>query len=158
MIVGVIGGALADKKNLDIAYELGKLLAEAGYTVVCGGLSGVMEKACQGAFEAGGMTIGILPGYDTSSANPYVKIPIATGMGLARNYIIINTADILVAVNGRSGTLNEISAAFNMGKKVIAINSWKLKQAGPVEEDLFIEVNTPDEAIEWLKSWEKNGT
>lgn len=152
MIVGVIGGSQSDSRNLEIAYTIGKLIARNNWILVCGGLTGVMEYACKGAYEAGGITVGILPGNDKHSANQYVKIPIATGMGLARNYIIINTADVLIAIDGRYGTLNEISAALNLGKRVVAINSWKLGNAGDIDNSLFFEVKTPEDAIDLIKS------
>ncbi len=158
MIIGVIGGSQSDQENLEIAYRLGKLIAQNGWFLICGGLTGIMEYACKGAYEEDGITIGILPGGDKSSANPYVKIPIATGIGLARNFIIINTADVLVAIDGRYGTLNEISAALNLSKKVIAINSWKLKKSGEIDTNLFFEVNSPNEAIKLIKEWNKYGT
>ncbi len=152
MIVGVIGGSQSDTKNLEIAYTIGKLIAQNNWILICGGLTGVMEYACKGAYEAGGITVGILPGNNKNSANQYVKIPVATGIGLARNYIIINTADVLIAIDGRYGTLNEISAALNLGKRVISINSWKLKNAGDIDESLFFEVQTPEQAIDLIKS------
>lgn len=154
MIVGIIGGSFAEKKYLDVAYKIGQYIAENGWILVCGGLTGVMEYACKGAYEKGGITVGILPSYDKSTANKYVKIPVATGIGLARNYIIINTADILIAINGKYGTLNEISMALNIGKKVITINSWKLKNAGEIDENLFYEVETAEEAINLIKKWQ----
>jgi uncharacterized protein (TIGR00725 family) len=155
--VGVIGGSIADEKNLKIAYEVGKYIAENGWILVCGGLTGVMESAAKGAFENNGTTIGILPGSDKNSANKYIKFPIATGLGIARNYIIIQSSDILIAINGSYGTLNEISAALNLKKRVIAINSWKLEKAGVVDKNLFYEASTPEEAISIAKRF-INGT
>lgn len=124
-MVGVIGGARADRQIMDIAEELGKKIAEEGYTLVCGGLGGVMLAACRGAGKAGGLTVGILPGNRKSSANRYVSIPIVTSMSHARNAIIARTADILVAIDGRYGTLSEIAHAKALGKRVIGLYTWE---------------------------------
>jgi uncharacterized protein (TIGR00725 family) len=123
MIVGVIGGASAGSRVREEAFELGRRLAESGAILVCGGLGGVMEAACQGARASNGTTVGILPGSDTSAANPYVSIPVATGMGIARNAIIVRTADVLIAVDGSYGTLSEIAMALNLGKTVVQLGS-----------------------------------
>ncbi|MBN2407886.1 MAG: TIGR00725 family protein [Elusimicrobia bacterium] len=137
-IIGVIGGAQADEHMSGIAYELGKEIARNGYILVCGGLGGVMEAACRGAYEAGGTTLGILPGAGKDSANPYVSIPVVTAMSHARNAIIVRTADILVAVDGRYGTLSEIALAKAIGKRVIGLYTWEevpgVEHAGSVED------------------------
>jgi uncharacterized protein (TIGR00725 family) len=125
-IVGVIGGSTIDRTAYDTAYEVGRLLAEAGATVICGGLTGVMEAACKGAREAGGTTIGILPGIHIEDANRYVDIPVATGLGHGRNLIIINTAESLIAVSGRYGTLSEIGFALQSGKPVYGLGTWDI--------------------------------
>lgn len=151
--IGVIGGSQANEKDLKIAYQVGKYIAQNGWALICGGLTGVMEYAAKGAFEENGITIGILPSNDKNTANKYIKIPIATGFGIARNYIIIQNADFIIAIDGSYGTLNEISAALNLGKKVITINSWKLKNAGYIDNSLFWEVQTPEEAISLIKKW-----
>jgi len=158
MIVGVIGGSRIknEDKIYKIAYQLGKLIAENGWILICGGLGGVMEAASKGAYEHNGITVGIIPFEDKSYANKYIKIPIASGMGLARNYIIVNTADILIAVDGSYGTLNEISAALNVRKKVLTLFSWeKLKDIPLIEKELFIPVKSPEEAIEYIKNNER---
>ncbi|QGY41198.1 TIGR00725 family protein [Pseudodesulfovibrio cashew] len=105
------------------AMELGSLLAGAGYTVVCGGLGGVMEAVCRGAKEAGGHTIGILPFLDRAQANPYVQTAVATGLGQMRNMLVVANGDIVVAVGGGYGTLSEVALAKKSGKEVIAIGS-----------------------------------
>ena len=100
------------------------MLAEKGMSVICGGLSGIMEAACKGAVEAGGVAIGILPGNDPNEANRFVTIPIATGMGIGRNIIIIRSAEACIAIDGHYGTLSEIAYALQLQKSVITLNAW----------------------------------
>jgi len=126
-IIGVIGGSVGDEKVRKTAYEVGRLIAESGSMLVCGGLSGVMEAACKGAREAGGTTIGILKGQSISDANPYVDIPVATGLGHGRNLVIINTACALIAISGRYGTLSEIAFAIQSGKPVFGLGTWDIE-------------------------------
>ncbi len=137
-IVGVIGGARAEREILDVARELGRGIAKNGYILICGGLGGVMTAACKGAHEAGGITIGILPGNNRETANPYVTIPIVTAMSHARNAIIVRTADILVAVDGKYGTLSEIALAKAIGKRVVGLFTWSevpgVEKVNSVEE------------------------
>lgn len=115
-----------DQTAFETAYEVGKLMAKAGAILVCGGLTGVMEAACKGAKEAGGTTIGILPGLHIDDANPYVEIPIATGLGHGRNLTIINTAQAIIAISGRYGTLSEIGFALQSGKPVYGLGTWDI--------------------------------
>ena len=126
IVVGVIGSSLASGKPYDEAMEVGRLAAGRGAFVLTGGLGGVMEAACKGAKEAGGQTIGILPGFDTRDANAYIDIPIVTGLNHARNIIVVRTSDVLVAVGGEYGTLSEIAFALKLGKTVIGLGSWDL--------------------------------
>ena len=123
MQVAVIGGAECSDDVRKMAYELGRKLVEEGHTLVCGGLGGVMEAVCFGAKEGGGVAVGILPG-EKEDANPWVSIAIATGMGHARNTIIVKSADAVIALPGEYGTLSEIALALKMGKKVISLQSW----------------------------------
>ncbi len=127
MIIGVIGGAYCSEISRRTAYKLGKMIALGKHTLVCGGMGGVMESACKGAKSAGGLTIGILPGNNKKYSNKYIDIPIVTAMSHARNAIIIRTADVLVAVDGRYGTLSEIGLALACDKKVIGIKTWDIK-------------------------------
>lgn len=124
LIIGVIGAGNASPQGYAAAREVGRLLAEAGAAVVCGGLGGVMEAACRGCREAGGEAIGILPGPDPAGANPYVTVPVATNMGHARNVIIAHTAAALIAVEGEQGTLSEMAIGLKLGKAVVALDSW----------------------------------
>lgn len=147
MIVGVIGGNSVTSKEGAMARDVGRLLAEEGHTLVCGGLFGVMEESCRGAKEAGGTTVGILPGSDTKEANPYVTVPIATGMGVARNTLIIRTADVFIAIAGSYGTLTEIATALNLGKRVVSLKSWELDKLSGIDRSLFLSASTPEEAV-----------
>lgn len=145
-IVGVIGSGVCDAATYALAEEVGRRLAQAGAAVVCGGLGGVMEAACRGAKAAGGLTIGILPGPEAHHANPYVDIPIPTGLGEARNVIIVRTAQALVAVGGEYGTLSEIAFALKFGRPVVGVKTWQLAREG-VPVPAIVEARTPKEAV-----------
>jgi uncharacterized protein (TIGR00725 family) len=123
-IIGVIGAAAPTPNGLRLAEEVGRLLAGQGAVLVCGGLGGVMEAACRGAVGAGGTTIGILPGAEASQANSFVTLPIVTGMGHARNVVVAQTAEALIAVEGEYGTLSEMAIGLKTGRPVIALQSW----------------------------------
>lgn len=132
--VAVIGGADADAAALAAAEEVGRALAERGAVVVCGGLGGVMEAACRGAREGGGLTVGILPGSDREEANRWVDVALPTGLGDARNALVVRAADAVVAVAGEYGTLSELAFALKAGKPVVGIGTWELARDGrPVE-------------------------
>lgn len=133
LIIGVIGGRRTEKKLLKEAEEVGRLIAQKNAVLICGGLTGVMEYASKGAKSAGGLTIGILPQNDTKEANEYIDIPIPTGMGIARNVIIVRASDVLIAVGGEYGTLSEIAFALQIGKPVIGISTWDIKGVIPAE-------------------------
>jgi uncharacterized protein (TIGR00725 family) len=126
-LIAVIGGRRSDKSLLKEAEEAGRLIARKGLTLVCGGLRGVMEAASRGAKSEGGLTVGILPQNDSKEANPFIDIPIVTGLGIGRNVIIARTADALIAVGGEYGTLSEIAFALQMGKPVVGIKTWDIK-------------------------------
>lgn len=123
-----------------MAYEVGRLIAGEGAMLVCGGLSGIMEAACRGAFESGGITLGILPGDTKDKANLYVTIPLPTGMGVGRNILVVRASDSLIAMDGGSGTLSEIAFALNIGVPVVDLGGWKIEGT--------VTVKTPDEAVE----------
>ncbi len=125
-IIAVIGGGQCSKEEAKIAEEVGRQLARQGAILVCGGLSGVMEAACKGASSEGGLTIGILPGESRQAANPYVQIPIVTGIGYARNITVVKSAQAVIAIDGSYGTLSEISHALQSGIPVIGLNTWSL--------------------------------
>lgn|SRR5574341_1116859 len=125
--IGVIGANVCNKKVAKLAYEVGKEIAQAGAVLICGGLGGVMEAACRGAREHGGTTVGILPGIDKSDANPYVDIAIATGLGYARNLLVVRNCQAIIALPGEFGTLSEIAFALNLNIPLISLSNWKIK-------------------------------
>ena len=124
--MAVVGPGDAGPEILAAAESVGRELAQRGVVVVCGGLGGAMEAACRGAKEAGGTTVGLLPGADRGQANPYVDVAVATGLGEARNALVARTADALVAVGGGYGTLSEIALALRAGKRVVGLGSWEI--------------------------------
>ena len=132
--IAVVGAGRASPEELAVAEEVGAEIAAAGAVLVCGGLGGVMEAACRGARSRGGRTVGLLPGLDRSEANGWVEVAVPTGLGEARNAIVVRTADVVIAVHGEFGTLSEIALALKMGKPVVGIGTWELgKQGEPVE-------------------------
>jgi hypothetical protein len=147
IFIAVVGGSKCSPEEAQLAEEVGRELAKRGVTLVCGGLVGVMEAACRGAYGEGGTTIGILPGDSRYAANPYVKIPIVTGMGLARNSMVAKSAQALIAVDGSYGTLSEIAYALINSIPVIGLNTWSLSRKG-MEANPIIPAQTPVEAVE----------
>jgi len=147
LFVAVIGAGHCDDKTYTLAEQVGCELARRGATVVCGGLGGVMEAACKGAKSAGGRTIGILPGTSYREANPFVDIPIVTGLGEARNSIVVRTGRAVIAIGGEYGTLSEIAFALKFGIPVIGLGSWQLAKGSEFVSDIA-EVKTPQEAAE----------
>ncbi len=147
MFVAVIGSASCDEHVAAQAREVGQELARRGAVLVCGGRGGVMEAACQGAKAGGGTTVGILPGTDRREANPYVDIPIVTGLGEARNAIVVRTADAVIAVSGGYGTLSEIGLALKMGRPVVGLGTWELGQQGR-SVPAVVPADTPAQAVE----------
>ncbi len=133
--IGVIGGSECSHEIYEIAREVGREIAKNGFSLVCGGLGGVMEAACRGAKEAGGITIGILPTSNKLDANPYVDLVIPTGLGHARNVLVVHASDALVAVNGEAGTLSEIAIALKVKKPIVGIKTWELDGRVPLMED-----------------------
>jgi uncharacterized protein (TIGR00725 family) len=121
----VSGGGQVDDDTIRSAVTVGEAVARSGATLLTGGLGGVMEAASQGAKTAGGLTVAVIPGSDTSAANRYVDIVIASGMTHGRNVILVHTADAVIALPGAFGTLSEIALALVMGKPVVSLGSWK---------------------------------
>jgi uncharacterized protein (TIGR00725 family) len=126
--MAVIGSANCERGSeaAQLGEEVGRLLAEAGVTLVCGGLTGVMEAACRGVTEADGVAIGIVPGNSVDEANPYCTHVVATGIGHARNLAVVSSGDVVIAIGGEWGTLSEIGFARAIGRTVIALRSWTL--------------------------------
>ncbi len=127
MKIGVIGASRCTGKIARIAYQVGKEIAKRKAILICGGLGGVMEEAARGAKENKGLTIGILPGFSSSDANPYIDIPIVTGMDHGRNIIVVRSCDAIIAIGGREGTLSEIAFALKLRIPLIGIESWKIE-------------------------------
>jgi hypothetical protein len=125
--IGVIGGSKPDTKSRQVAFNVGQLIAEKGAILICGGLSGVMEAASRGAKQAGGLTIGILPGNSPQDANTHIDIAIATGLGYSRNSLVAMNSDVIIAVDGRYGTLTEIAYGRIYGKKIIGLGTWDIE-------------------------------
>jgi uncharacterized protein (TIGR00725 family) len=143
------GGADPGAEALDAAQEVGRRLAEAGATLVCGGLGGVMEAAARGAAQAGGEVIGILPGTDPADANEHCTRVVATGTGHARNLAVVASADAVIAIAGEWGTLSEIAFARRLGRPVVTLGSWELRGAGAMARAPGIAAaEEPAEAVE----------
>lgn len=139
--IGVIGSRDCDRETYDRAVTVGRLLAENGWGVICGGLSGVMEAVCKGASDAGGLTVGVLPGDDPQSANPFVQVRIATGMSIARNVIIVRSSSAVIAMSGGAGTLSEIAHCLQLGVPVVGLDTHD------VSRDI-VHVTSPEEAVD----------
>jgi len=144
MRVSVIGGGGVGDDGLERAEAVGRLLAERGHAVVCGGLGGVMEATCRGARAAGGETIGVLPTSDVADANEHVTVPIATGLSHARNALVPMNGDAVIAVSGSSGTLSEIGFAGVYGKPVAGLGTHEVAWVEPVA--------SPREAVDYVEN------
>ena len=143
LIVSVIGGRECQKEVEQLSHNLGKNLAKVVDILVSGGLSGTMKAVCQGFKAGGGVTIGIIPSYNKKDANEFVDIVIPTGIGLARNVLVVKSADVVIALPGSAGTLSEIAYCLQFGIPVISLNSWDIKGV--------IKVKTVGEAIKQAK-------
>ena len=146
--IGVIGGATASEQNYTMAYELGTHIAARGAVLVCGGLGGIMEAVSKGVYDNGGTAMGILPGTDKTSANPFITVAVPTGMGIARNTLVVRASDVLIAFPGSYGTLSEIAFALASEKTVVYLpGSWNLKKIAPVDAARFKEAFDARHAI-----------
>jgi len=139
--IGVIGAGDCSAEGAVHAYEVGTLIAQHKAVLICGGLGGIMENAARGARDAGGLTVGILPGFEAREANPYIAIPIVTGMSHARNILVVRSSNVLIAIEGGYGTLSEIAIALKLGKPVVGLNTWQV-------DPRVIQVKTAREAVE----------
>lgn len=155
MIIAVIGNSSCSPEESRLAETVGELLAHRGATIVCGGLSGVMEAVCRGAKSQGGVTVGILPGEDATMANPWVDIPIVTGVGYARNMAVVKSAQAVIAIGGGYGTLSEIACALKSKIPVIGLNTWSLSLADHAV-DAIIRVSSPTEAVDKVVALAEN--
>ena len=140
-VIGVIGPAEASETESRTAEEVGREIAKRNGVLVCGGLGGVMEAACRGAKSEGGLTVGIVPGFSIYDANPYVDIPIVTGISHARNVIVVRSSSAVIAIGGSYGTLSEIAFALKLNIPTIGIKTWE------VSPDIK-RVTTPKEAVD----------
>ena len=147
LLISVIGGGAPSARAYELAEAVGRELAQRGAVVVCGGLGGVMEAACRGAKSAGGVTIGMMPGDDPRAANPWVDYPVMTGMGYARNVIVVKTGRAAIAVDGAYGTLSEIAHALGDGTPVIGLETWEMASGDgyPLE---ITRADSPTDAVE----------
>ena len=136
-IVAVIGASQCSAQESRLAEDVGRELAKNGAAVICGGLTGVMEAVCRGASECGGLTIGVLPGDTSESANTFVKLPIVTGMGYARNVIIVKSADAAIAIGGGYGTPSEIAFARQRHLRVVGLGTWEISRAGELDDTIM---------------------
>lgn len=143
VIIGVIGAGTASAEGLSRAEDVGRLIAERGAVLTCGGLGGIMEAAARGCQRAGGDVIGILPGNSAATANPYVTMPIVTAMGHARNVIIAQTAQALIAIEGEYGTLSEIAIGLKLDKPIVQLGSW-------LQIDTGLQADTAEQAVEMV--------
>jgi len=146
LIIAVIGENDPPPEIAALAEAVGEEIAAAGAVLVCGGLGGVMEAACRGARNRGGVTIGILPGVSAGDANPYVSYAIPTGLGHARNILVARSAQALIAIGGKYGTLSEIAFAKIHGTAVIGLHTWELRRDG-MGEDVILRATDPKEAV-----------
>jgi uncharacterized protein (TIGR00725 family) len=138
-MIGIIGSGDKRKSQDSLAEEVGRLLGSRGAVLVCGGLSGIMEAASRGCEQAGGVAIGILPGSDKLDANPHIGFAIPTGMGVARNVLVVRASDAVIALPGGPGTMSEIALALKIGKPVIDLGNWNIKGT--------VKVSTADDAV-----------
>ena len=156
MNIAVIGDSACSAEEAELAETVGELLALQGATIVCGGLTGVMEALCRGAKSKGGLTVGILPGGDSSMANPWVDIRVVTGIGEARNVAVVKSAQAVIAIGGGYGTLSEIAHALKSDIPVIGLNTWSLSRNGR-EDGSIISVQSATEAVNKALSLAKRG-
>jgi uncharacterized protein (TIGR00725 family) len=147
--VSVVGSGICEQGSEEwrLAEEVGRRLAEAGATVVCGGRGGVMEAAALGAARADGVVIGILPGDSPEEANPHCTHVVATGVGQARNLAVVASGSVAIAIGGEWGTLSEIAHARRIGRPVVALGTWSLSRRGEAAAGV-VEAGTPAEAVE----------
>ena len=138
--IGVIGAGKCSSKAEMLAEEVGREIARKGALLICGGLGGVMEASARGAKQEGGVTVGILPGFSEEEANPYIDIPIVTGLSHARNVLVVRSSQALIAIEGGYGTLSEISIALKLRKPVIGLHTWDVSRQ-------IIKAETPEEAV-----------
>jgi uncharacterized protein (TIGR00725 family) len=145
-VVSVIGAADATREEVASAERVGRLLAESGAIVACGGRGGVMEAVCRGAAARGGITVGILPGSDRLEGNAFLTLALPTGMGQARNAIVVLAGQAVIAIGGGTGTLSEIGLALKAGRRVIGLGTWEARDAHGAPAEILVAAS-PEEAV-----------
>jgi len=145
-LVSLIGGSECTPEEASLAEETGRRMAQAGFAVVCGGRGGVMEAACRGAWQVGGVTVGILPGEMGGEGNDYLTVELPTGLGEARNVLVVRAGEAVIAIGGGLGTLAEIAHALRLGKRVVALASWQATSPDGASLPV-LRVTTPAEAV-----------
>jgi uncharacterized protein (TIGR00725 family) len=151
-IVAVCGASQATDIDLSAATAVGRLLAERGFTIVCGGGKGVATAVANAAHASGGTCIGLLPGDDSDDAPAGVTVPIATGMGHLRNTLIVSSSDAIIAIGGGYGTLSELAFGLVLGKPIVALNSWSVTRPGEAESDPAVHrALSAEEAVDWVE-------
>jgi uncharacterized protein (TIGR00725 family) len=144
LYISFIGGGRATASQYALAGDVGRMVAGLGAVLVCGGLGGTMAAAARGAKEAGGATLGILPGHDRTQGNPYLDYVVTTGIGHARNVAVVSSGDAVVAVGGEFGTLSEIGLARKIGRPVVILEGWRLQRDEGTDGIWY--ASTPEEA------------
>lgn len=161
LIIGVVGGNQPTDQEAAWAEEVGRGIARNGAVLVTGGMGGAMEAASKGAAEEGGLVVGVLPGSFRSAANPYVTIPIVTGMSYARNIVVVKTAMSVIAVGGKYGTLSEIAHALGEGIPVVGLGTWELGRNGALDGAIHRAAGPEDAVCKALelaeqRAWEES--
>ena len=144
--IGVIGASQPSEELLPIAERVGKEIAKRGGVLICGGMGGIMESACKGAKSQGGITVGILPTITRDSANPYIDIPIVTGMGYARNIIVVLSSEAIIAIGGAYGTLTELAFALHFAVPTVGIRTWRVESEYTQVKGV-VYIDEPEEAV-----------
>lgn len=149
MIISVIGGENVSDDLVAAAEDIGRELARRDVTVCCGGRGGIMLAVCRGARSQGGHTIGIMPGHDAAESPPneFVEFPVFTGLGFARNSVVVLTADAVIAIDGAYGTLSELAFALIHGVPIVGLHTWDFAYPG-FDGNLIARVDTPAEAVD----------
>ncbi|MGH2807088.1 MAG: TIGR00725 family protein [Actinomycetota bacterium] len=144
--MAVVGGGEVDAATAAEAEEVGRYIARSGAVLLCGGLGGCMEAAAKGARDAGGTTVGLLPGFSRADANDYLDIALPTNLGEMRNMVLVNAADAVIAVDGEFGTLSEIAFALRVGTPVVGLKTWELAKQGR-SSTAIVTADSPEEAV-----------
>jgi len=145
--IGVLGPNTTNNGEYEVGVEVGRCIAEAGATLLCGGLGGMMCAAAEGARSAGGPTVGILPGFDKADANEFIDTSIPTGLGAYRNAILVNACDAVIAIHGAYGTLSEIAFALRLGIPVVGLHTWEVMRNGTPDKGIHV-AHSAAEAVE----------